>query len=152
MECTDFTVYLPGSTLNITLIYCPPDTSVPSFVDQLTDYMEQNVNQSGKMLLLGDFNIKVNDKLGDFNIKVNDKGEPDTITFSDFLESFGMCNRVFFPTHRLNNTLNLLVITQWNNTIANVKQGRLFSDHHTILFDIVLLDCAVDQRRFPTEK
>ena len=69
-----------------------------------------NVNQSGKMLLLGDFNIKV-----------NDKEDPDTITFSGFLESFGMYNQVFFPTHRYNNALDLLLNPQQNKIIANVK-------------------------------
>ena len=81
MECTDFKAFLPGSSLNMAVIYTPLDTIALSFVDQLTDYMEWNVNQSGKMILLEDFKIKV-----------NDKEDPDTITLSDFLESFGMCN------------------------------------------------------------
>ena len=33
MECTDFKVSPPGSSLNVTIIYCPPDTSILSFVE-----------------------------------------------------------------------------------------------------------------------
>ena len=81
MECTDFKISLPGSSLNMAVIYHPLDTSVLPFVDQLTDYMGWNINQSGKMLLLEDLNIKV-----------NDKEDPYILIFSDFLESFDMCN------------------------------------------------------------
>ena len=87
MECTNFRVSLPGPSLNMAVIFHPPDTSVLSFVDQLTDYMEWNVDQPGKMLLLGDFSIKV-----------NDKEDPDTMTFSNFLESFWHVQLSFLPS------------------------------------------------------
>ena len=38
-ECTDFKVSLPGSSLNMAVIYHPPYTNILSLVDQLTDYM-----------------------------------------------------------------------------------------------------------------
>ena len=63
-----------------------------------------------------------------------------------------MCNQDFFPTHRLNNTLDLLVDPQQNDTIANVKRGTLFSDHHTILFDVALVDCAAHQKKVAYRK
>ena len=90
--------------------------------------------------------------LGNFNIRVNDNEDPDTITFNDFLESFDTCNQVFFPTHRLSNTLDFLVNPEQNNTIANLKQGRLFSDHHTILFDLFISDCAVVKKKVAYRK
>ena len=37
-------------------------------------------------------------------------------------------------------------------TLANVKQGRLFSDDHTVLFEVVLLDYAVDQQKVSYRK
>ena len=60
MECSDFAVSLPGLSLNMAVIYRPPDKSVLSFVNDFLDYMERNINSTGKLLLTGDFNIHVN--------------------------------------------------------------------------------------------
>ena len=61
MECSDFAVYLPGLSLNMAVIYRPPDKLVPSFVNDFLDYMERNINSTGKLLLTGDFIIHVTD-------------------------------------------------------------------------------------------
>ena len=60
--------------------------------------MERNINSSGKLLLTGDFNIYVN------NLE-----SPDTNTFLDVLDSFGLHNHIGFLTHHLNNTLDLVI-------------------------------------------
>ena len=51
MECTDFVVSLPGLSLNMVVIYRPPDKSVLSFANDFLDYMERNINSPGKLLL-----------------------------------------------------------------------------------------------------
>ena len=61
MECSDFAVSLPGLSLNMAVIYRPPDKSVRSFVSDFLDYMERNINSTGKLLLMDDFNIHIND-------------------------------------------------------------------------------------------
>ena len=52
--------------------------------------MEANINELGEYVLLGDININV-----------NMKDNQDTVTLLDTLESFGLQNRVEFPTHQL---------------------------------------------------
>ena len=86
MECSDFAVSLLGLSLNMTIIYRPPDKLVHSFVNDFLDYMERNINSTGKLLLTGDFNIHV-----------NDLDSPDTNTFLDVLDSFGLQNHIRFP-------------------------------------------------------
>ena len=98
MECSDFAVSLPGLSLNIAVIYRPPDKLVHSFVNDFLDYMEMNINSTGKLLLTGDFNIHI-----------NDTESPDANTFLDVLDSFGPQNHIRFPTHHLNNTLDLVI-------------------------------------------
>ena len=53
MECSDFAVSLPGLTLNMAVIYRPPDKPIRSFVSDFLDYMERNINLTGKLLLTG---------------------------------------------------------------------------------------------------
>ena len=58
------------------------------------------------------------------------------ILFNDILESFNLCNRVFFSTHRLNNILDLVIENDEASRIHNLSQGHLLSDHHMVLFEI----------------
>ena len=73
----------------------------------------------------------------DFNIhNNNDPESSDTKTFLDALDSCGLRNHTSFPTHDLNNTLDL-VITPCNEAfIENSTSGRLFSDHNIVYFNI----------------
>ena len=126
MECSDFAVSLPGLSLNMAVIYRPPDKPVCAFVNDFLEYMERNINSTGKLLLTGDFNIHI-----------NDPESPDTNTFLDVLDSFGLRNHTSFPTHHFNNTLDI-VITPCNETfIENSTPGRLFSDHNIVYFNII---------------
>ena len=52
------------------------------------------------------------------------------------LNSFNLINRVDKPTHRLSNTLDLIIHDADSNVIPSIKIGRLFSDHNIVLFDI----------------
>ena len=125
MECSDFAVSLPGLSLNMAVIYRPPDKSVHSFVSDFLDYMERNINSTGKLLLTGDFNIHV-----------NDPESPDANTFLDVLDSFGLQNHISFPTHHLSNTLDLVITSCNDNFIESSTPGRLFSDHNIVYFNI----------------
>ena len=52
------------------------------------------------------------------------------------LESFNLSNHVEFPTHKLQNTLDLVINQQDSRFIRNIHQGYLLSDHQLVLFDI----------------
>ena len=68
------------------------------------------------------------------SIKVIDTQDPNTITFQDFLDSFNLKNNVLFPTHKHNNTLDLIISSQQSETLQGVTQGPLISDHNIIVF------------------
>ena len=94
------------------VIYRPPDKPIDSFVNDFLDYMERNINTTGKLLLTGDFNIHV-----------NDPESPDAKTFLDVLDSFGLQNHISFPTHHLNNTLDQVITPCNDNFIENSTPG-----------------------------
>ena len=125
MECTDFAVSLPGPSLNLAVIYRPPDKLVLSFASDFLDYMERNINSAGKLLFTGDFNIHV-----------NDLESQDTNTFLDVLDSFGLHNHISFSTHCLNNTLDLVITSGQNNFFESSTLGRLLSDHNIVYFNL----------------
>ena len=116
---------LPATTL--TIIYRPPDSNVLSFLHELSDYLERTIIENGKVILLRDFNIHI-----------NRADNMDAINFVYFLDSFGLINRVDFPTHRLVNTLDLIITSEDDFLIPCMSQGHLFSDHHMVIFNLSL--------------
>ena len=87
--------------------------------------MESLITKSGSITLLGNFNIKV-----------NEEDDYDSINFVDFLSAFGLQNRVTFPTHRLGNILDLILVEEGTNHITHTSMGDLFSDHRIVRFKL----------------
>ena len=127
MESSLFIISTGNKQLKLTAIYRPPNTNVLEFCNKLASLLENNINSSSELLLLGDFNIAVN--------KPSDSGPA---TFLDVLDSFNLINKVNEPIHRLANTLDLVILDANSNTIPRVTVDRLFLDHNIILFDMAL--------------
>ena len=125
MECADFSIKLPSKTIHLGLIYRPPDERVLQYYQELTTYVEQNINTTDDTLLMGDLNIHI-----------NDPENQDTIIFEDTIESLGLSNQVSFPTHRLQNTLDTVITTEDSDIISGTHQGSLFSDHYIIHYTL----------------
>ena len=127
MELSSFTISAGNRQINLITTYRPPDTNVLEFCNELANLLETNINLSGELILLGDFNIVVNKP---FNVGPG--------TFLDVLDSFNLVNKVDKPTHMLSNTLDLIILDANSSTIPRIKVDRLFSDHNIIFFDISL--------------
>ena len=72
----------------------------------------------------------------DCNVSTNAISIPDTILLMDTLESFGLRNHVHFPTHRLQNMLDLMVTEEDSTVIMDTTEGSLFSGHNIVHFII----------------
>ena len=135
MECGSFPIDLPMSTINLSVIYRPPNSSVPVFAIDFLDLLENSINENGRLLILGDFNIPI-----------NNPDSPDTNIFQDVLDSLGLHNHITFPTHRQQNTLDLIITEHQENFIRKLNQGRLFSDHYLIDFEMAFTSTLVGQK------
>ena len=87
--------------------------------------MENNINTTGKLLLTGDFNIKI-----------NDENNHETARFLDFLESFGLVNHIYFGTYHQENTLDLVISSKQYHLVHNPIKGCLFSDHNFVYYNL----------------
>ena len=106
-------------------MYRPPDSSVTSFADELSDKLGRDITKPGQITLLSDFNIKM-----------NKPKDADAIIFSDILESFGMENRVKCTTNCTENTINLIITQESSSHVSNIVENAVFSDHDHLLFSI----------------
>ena len=113
MECSDFKLHIGKwkSPVNLAVLYKPPNTSILQFTLDLAQYLKSSITDHGEHILCRDFNIKV-----------KDTQDPITITFQDFLDSFNLKNNVLFPTHKHNNTLDLIISSQQSETVQGVTQ------------------------------
>ena len=92
-------------------------------IDDLTEWLA--------VLLVNDKNILI---LGDFDIHINKKGEDeDTSTFMNTIKALGFQQHVNFSTHRMGNTLDLL-LTESSDPfkIKSILPGNYISDHCTV--------------------
>ena len=89
VELVTYNSKIAMHSIILVVVYCPPNTSVLQFCNELSDVLEEMVNIRGEMI-----------KIGDFNIHMDITDDPNTITFNDFLDSFNLHNHVNFPTHK----------------------------------------------------
>ena len=122
MEYALFSFMVWESLINLFIIYQFPNTSVLTFCNDLADVLEESIlNLTGYISLVGDFNIHV-DQVHNL----------DSTTFSDFLDSFGLSNKVQFLTHKHQHTLDLVISSCMDGFIQSVFRGHLLSDHNFV--------------------
>ena len=115
----------PQESNHLHLVYRPPDSSVASFADELSGKLERDITKPGQVTLLGNFNIKM-----------SKPKDVDTIIFTDFLQSFGLENRVKCTTNHTENTIDLIITQENSSHVSNIVKNTLFSDHHLLCFNI----------------
>ena len=125
MECADFLLNFQNMLVNLCVIYRPPDTSIVTFYEDLTDHQERNVTSPGRMIIIGDINIPT-----------NKEQHPDTVLFEETLDGLNWRDHVYFATHHLGNSLDAVITSQDDSMVNTVVQGELFSDHYWVFFNI----------------
>ena len=119
METHCFTINIAASHIFLQIIYWFPNTSMIDFGNELAGHFESHaLNLTDKMLLVGDFNIHVDN--------------PDTILLNNLLASYNLVNRINFPTHKLQHTLDLIIDNGDNLLIMSTSKGLLISDHNFV--------------------
>ena len=132
VECADFRLQIGEKTVIVCVLYLYPGSSVLDFVNNLCTYMEVNINRPHEVIILGDFNIKMEMDIPE-----------------DTLDSFGLKNSVNFPTHAAGHTIDLVITDQTSDIISNIQQRHFISDHCFIEFD---LNIRVNKLKFNTIK
>ena len=83
---------------------------------------------------------------------LNDPENQDTITFEDTIESLGLKNQVSFPTHRLQNTLDIIITTEDSSIISDTHQGSLFSGHYIVHYTLSTPSRFIELKRISYRK
>ena len=95
------------------------------FLDEFTEWSTHMLADNNNLLLLGDFNIHVNEENND-----------DTNKFRDTMEALGMMQHVKFSKHKANHIVDHIYTELFSDIkVTGCEQRDLISDHHIIVFN-----------------
>ena len=97
MESAVWKVTSLQMSLHIVGVYCHPDKSIPDFLDLFTEYIVDLIAEHKNIVLVGDFNIHV-----------NDEDNPNVVIFLDTMTALGLHQYVNGSTHCSGNCLDLV--------------------------------------------
>ena len=110
----------------ISIIYCPPNSSIATFLEEFMDWVTQLLNRYMDPLILGDFNVNL-----------AEQGEPSSAAFLALLETYGLMQWVLDPTHQSGSLLDHVITTEAFSAVLDKPMVLdLVSDHKLILFGI----------------
>ena len=130
---------------NFFIIYRPP--SIPGitlhiFCQEFCDNIVETASQLKNVVIVGDFNIHV-----------NDKGNIQAQHFVEMMNAFGFSQRVDGYTHNLGNTLDLVFVEEetdnMNSLLTDCKLGPFLSDHRFITFTLKLKEQLKMKQNIP---
>lgn len=114
------------------IIYRPPGP-YSEFLDEFSDFISNLVLNWDSIVIVGDFNIHI-----------DNKSDCLTNAFNALVEGIGFTQSVNKPTHNHNHILDLVLSYGVEITDVNVlPQNPILSDHYLITFEFILKDFPV---------
>ena len=111
----------------IAMIYCHPNSSAPTFLDEFMDWISYLLSKYIDPLILGDFNVNL-----------AEPGVPNNAAFIECLETYGLMQWVSDPTHQSGSLLDHVITTDVSTVLLDKPTVLdIISDHRLILFGIL---------------
>ena len=125
----------PSNALIFVTIYRPPPYPTEAFFVEFFELLSECITNYDKIMIQGDFNIHVN--------KSNDLK---AVHFLNLLENFDFVQHIAAPTHKLGNTLDL-VITRGVCTNEIGLADLPLSDHQCVFFQVDVATSKLNNNR-----
>ena len=128
-EHASWSVSINNKSLTITGIYHPPakdGITNAMFIDDVTEHLSEILTNKQNNIILGDFNIHIDDPL-----------DPEAGIFNDTMLVLGLIQQVTFPTHTKGNTLDL-IFSEMGDSIqfGKIHSGPMLTDHAIVFGEL----------------
>ena len=128
-EHASWSVSINNKSLTITGIYHPPakdGITNAMFIDDVTEHLSKILINKQNNIILGDFNIHIDDPL-----------DPEAGIFNDTMSALGLIQQVTFPTHTKGNTLDL-IFSEMGDSIqfGKIHSGPILTDHAIVFGEL----------------
>ena len=129
-ELMELLMKITGQAVRLCVLYKPPsNTSFDSFIQDFITYADAMTTLPGKLLMVGDFNIYV-----------DNQQDAHAQQFMEILTSLNLEQHVSGPTHIRGHTLDLIVTRTSETIITPIKtHAPIMSDHMPLTFGLHIL-------------
>ena len=123
-ENMEVQLYTGIDCVRVCVLYRPSSTSKSKFLNEFSEYIDERATMSGKLLVLGDFNIHV-----------DDSSARSAQGLKDLVYCFSLMQHVHEPTHNKSHTLDLVISRADENLVSNLSvTPNGYSNHYVIKF------------------
>ena len=131
-EHLDITLTHDSHALRLVSIYRPPSSSVPQFITEFANLVDNLNLSNGKLVVLGDFNIHV-----------DRSDNRDSTAFRDMLEASNLIQHVSKATHSHGHILDLIISRPTELEFSKIElDNSVQSDHAMVI-------CSVSVPKLP---
>ena len=110
----------------IAIIYCSPNSSIPVFLNEFTDWISHLLNKYIDPLILGDLNVNL-----------AEPGVSNSAAFLECLKTYGLMQCISDPTHHSGSLLDHIITREASTLLLDKsKVLDIITDHRLILFGI----------------
>ena len=130
IEHATWRAQLGKQVITILVIYHPPIGNAGNthirFLDQVSELLQYSITNYKNLVVLGDFNIAI-----------QDLGNPDSQTYTDTMEALGLTQHIGYATHQLGNTLDHIYTESIDTLeVRHSFLGEFLSDHRLVGIEI----------------
>ena len=130
IEHATWKAQLGKQAITILVIYHPPIGNAGNthtrFLDQVSELLQYSITNHKNLVVLGDFNIAI-----------QDLGNPDSQTYKDTMEALGLTQHIDQATHQLGNTLDHIYTESIDTLeVRHSFIGEFLSDHRLVGIEI----------------
>ena len=127
-ECLKCNINVGNATISICIVYRPPNPSLYNkFLEEFTDLIGELQTSPGVPLVMGDFNVHV-----------DDQSNANATKLLSLLDGANLLQHVNVSTHQRGHTLDLVITTSDLKVESLTTDMSVHSDHRTVLFDLSL--------------
>ena len=149
IEHATWKAQLGKQAITILVIYHPPIGNAGNthtrFLDQVSELLQYSITNHKNLVVLGDFNIAI-----------QDLGNPDSQTYKDTMEALGLTQHISYATHQLGNTLDHIYTESIDTLeVRHSFIGEFLSDHRLVGIEVNIkrMRCQLEnQTRRPFKK
>ena len=130
IEHATWRAQLGNRVITLLVIYHPPlgnaGNTHTRFLDQVSELLQYTITNNKNLVILGDFNIAV-----------QELGNPDSQTYRDTMEALGLTQHIHQVTHQLGNTLDHIYTENIDTLgIKHSFMGDYLSNHRLVVIEI----------------
>ena len=130
IEHATWKAQLGKQVITILVIYHPPIGNAGNthtrFLDQVSELLQYSITNYKNLVVLGDFNIAI-----------QDLGNPDSQTYNDTMEALGLTQHIGYATHQLGNKLDHIYTESINALeVRHSFLGEFLSDHRLVGIEV----------------